>query len=146
MIEQMAQRLSRRTSRRGMLARIGRVTLGTAGIVTVGISAAELPVRETGAMHQCSQSQWCGLCGVPCSGCGSGSTCPSGSYLGSYGWSRCCCAPDGFCSMWQYKDCCTTSGGWYCHTSCNLNCPQPAWCPSGAGFYYCTVALYQGAC
>lgn len=143
--EHLAMALARSTSRRGVLATLCRKTLLLTGIVTVGLSLSEKTPKLTHGSSHCSSFLWCGLCGRPCDACGGTfNTCPTGTSVGSYRWTRCCMAPDGWSSVHEYWDCCKTSGDPCSVSKCSNYCPQDTWCTVSKPAYYCTVVLFVG--
>lgn len=127
-------------TRRSLLRRSARLVMGLAGIAALGVPSARLPVQTALANHTCGSPQWCGLCGVPCDGCGyPGNSCPSGTYAGSY-WSR-CCPIEGNYFVVRYWDCCSWQTSYVCEqTGCGNWCGPwiDIWCPAGDYHYFCT--------
>lgn len=135
-------------TRRSVLRRSAKLVMGLAGIVALGVPSAELPVQTVLANHTCGGPQWCGLCGVPCDGCGyAGDSCPSGTYPGSY-WSRCCPFITGNFVV-RYWDCCSWQTSYTCEVEgCPNYCPPDIdlWCPAGDYYYFCTKFEITSAC
>jgi methylamine dehydrogenase light chain len=147
---------AQRVSRRGILARMGKLALGALGISLL----PNLPVDRTfvaEAFTGClTDYRLCGiygyLCqsGTSCCGGGTGSLtgCPSCTTKGTSFWSMCCESDDG-CTrkMISYWDCCggTDAQAAGCKgEECFRNTPQPAWCTSGT--YRCTVISIGASC
>lgn len=99
-------RFSQRCSRRGLLARIGRVGLGALGasiayeVLPVGRSVADASVVP------CDSWYMCGFLGIQCActGCsGDLNQCPNCACVGG-SWTACCCTFQG-CTRYRYADC-----------------------------------------
>jgi hypothetical protein len=130
--------VAERTSRRGFLAKAGKVAF-----VTLGVSVAQgvLPVhRAEAATLPCSDPALCGFCGNQC-GCGNCSgdlhSCPGCACVGA-SWTACCCG-GGRCIRWRYKDC--FRGG--CGPTKFNNCTS---CRSCCGSEYPGDGPYRGNC
>lgn len=122
----MGRRLSERVSRRSMISRIGRWTLGVSGVAVVG----SLPVARAGADSatsptamlpdyvgknpaECDYWRWCNMDGTPCASCQGGgvTTCAPGSKPGAEFWVGCCTNPaDNKTYLIAYYDCCGAPG------------------------------------
>jgi hypothetical protein len=151
---------SESTSRRGLLAKGGRVLLKLLG---VNVFFAILPLdRCSSPPGDCPGGTWanCGQYGAFCNACcGSGAnptTCPHSTscpdmFAGNW-WTWCCCCNTCGNSGYQvtYQDCCDKKSS-SATTSCTGNwCigagsePQPYWCYSDGSYvksqYRCTVA------
>lgn len=133
-----ADALSERTSRRGFLAKLGRVTFALLGVTVV---SEVLPVGRNMAKADavpCSTWYMCGFCGSQC-GCGNCSgditECPACACVGG-SWTACCSGPGGIHHRYRYKDCyrgsCSSAkynNCFNCHSCCNLPTgPYPGIC------------------
>jgi hypothetical protein len=140
-------------SRRGLLARLGKLAMWATGISLVPL----LPADRIGfAQTGCSDWQLCGIYGNLCkSCCGQGAllfSCPGCTNVGAY-WQRCCENTQTCTSrMMRYYDCCGTKPGWTdaqaaaCKGAwCERNTLQPAWCGTGQ-VYRCTYIYDAGPC
>jgi hypothetical protein len=137
---------SQAISRRGLIARAGKVLLGVLGVGVAAALPADPYVAEAGAAYSCTDWRLCGLCGRICTCCNGGgglNVCPYGSTWSAY-WSACCInAQTGFSSRFFYWDC--VGGGTNCSSClwCSNNCPQPLW---GSGTYKCTAVTNNPTC
>ncbi len=146
----LLESLSQRSSRRGILAKLGKIALGALGVSLL----PNLPLDRLFKMEaqtECSPLELCGIYGAICntgsSNCCNGqvgaSGCPSCTTRGYFAWTKCC--PTGGCVdgfYVEYWDCCggTDAQAAGCYgTFCENNTPQPQWCSGGA--YRCTVAV-----
>lgn len=112
-----------RTSRRGVLAKLGRGLMGAALLTVVRPAALAAGAPPEPNAPCCSGGGNCSLCGgcgsQPCGATGgsccpdcigpfcsvqTGGTCPSGT---SYGWWWYCCRADG---LYICQDCCSSPG------------------------------------
>ncbi|QNG21165.1 amine dehydrogenase [Rhodococcus triatomae] len=121
------RRMSERVSRRSMISRIGRWTMGVSGValisslpVTRSAFAQETPAPEGGGEPQlldfdghdpaeCEYWRWCNMDGTSCAACNGGgvTTCAPGSKPGAEFWVGCCTDPDdGKTYLIAYYDCC----------------------------------------
>ncbi|MGC5247918.1 methylamine dehydrogenase light chain [Gordonia sp. DT219] len=122
------RKLSERVSRRSMISKIGRWTLGASGVAVIG----SLPVSRAAADPQpasgpeplvpeyngsnpaeCEYWRWCNMDGTPCAACEGGgvSTCAPGSKPGAEFWVGCCTNPkDKKTYLIAYYDCCGAPG------------------------------------
>lgn len=141
---EMAQKFGQLTSRRGFLAKTGRLILSVVGVSV--ISALPIPGNvEEVAAASCGDWNLCGLCGRICTCCNGGNAlnvCPGGTNWFGY-WSRCCSNPYGAGRLY-YWDCCGGSVNCNSCLTCANNCPQPAWCNGQA--YKCTAVVSGSAC
>lgn len=104
---QLAEYVSERSSRRGFLAKVGRLTFSALGVVLV---TQVLPYGRdiaTADSYGCGTWWLCGLCGPQC-GCGNCSgnvgDCPGCACSGG-GWVACCQGPAGSEAQYRYRDC-----------------------------------------
>lgn len=152
----IAERLSswgQRSSRRGLLARLGRRAMQLCGIALLPV----LPLdRSFGQSSRCDWWQLCGidgnLCSTTCCNESGGTwSCPDCTTRGSF-WTKCCqedISPPYYSEVQQYYDCCGTTGGYtdeqaaLCKDDLCENDPSEggiAWC-SGLGAYRCTIVV-----
>lgn len=167
--ELSSRRLAQRTSRRGALARLGRVLVGGALLPLLpidritGKAEAAAPGKkgkmdpDPGDPKSCDYWRYCGIDGWLCSCCGGSTTsCPPGTDPSPMTWIGTCRNPaDGVDYLISYNDCCGKGSCGRCF--CNRNegdvpiyRPQSSndidWCvgrPSLA--YHCTTTIILGA-
>ena len=163
--------LARRTSRRSLLAGLGALLVGAAGVplLPVARGAAPPPPRpgattgaagaDPGDPASCEYWRHCAIDGWLCACCGgSQSTCPPGTDMSAVTWIGTCHNPgDGRDYVISYNDCCGKSACGRCF--CNRNegdTPlfQPAqandynWCSGNSRAnlpYHCSTARIVGA-
>ncbi len=123
------RKLSERVSRRSMISRIGKWTMGVSGValistlpVTRSAFAQEpevpapapgpeprVPVYDGKDPAECEYWRWCNMDGTSCAACNGGgvTTCAPGSKPGAEFWVGCCTNPDtGKTYLIAYYDCC----------------------------------------
>lgn len=138
-------RFGQRTSRRGMLAWVGRGVLAATGAAIVSALPANRLIQVAEASHSCSWYELCGLYGRICDCCNGGGlgSCPSGSTAATSWWQKCCKDPlDNTWQRYRYVDCCGGSANCSSCRWCENIVQQPAWC-SG---YKCTKIVWAGEC
>jgi hypothetical protein len=145
---------SQRVSRRGLLAKVGKLTLAALGVsiawdVLPLDRRVEIAKAATCDIYHCCWWSYCGLYGRTCTCCNGGNLpnyCAVCSTYYSY-WSSCCCkSSEGTKYNIYYWDCCNSC----CSSSCNgcLWCSRyggkskPAWCN---GTPYCCTAIVKGS-
>lgn len=139
--------ISQRASRRGFLAKTGRLAFAVLG---VSVATELLPIgRAQAAVIPCSDYSLCGFCGTQC-GCSNCSgdigSCPSCACIGG-SWTACCVQGGGVRRRFRYKDCFrvgdTVNGPCSqnkfnncrsCRRCCGGQYPPPD--PPGGGPYY----------
>lgn len=143
-----------RLSRRGVLARVAKMTMKIAGIALVPL----LPADRAYAQFSCaSDYQTCGMHGFFCKACCGGgnsyASCPSCTTQDG-AWSKCC--PNNSscpvtCSSILYYDCCATPGDVPSIACQGDECPPgggggtTAYCQGGRSFR-CTIVVNMGSC
>jgi methylamine dehydrogenase light chain len=151
-VEKFLTKRSQTISRRGILARLGKFSLGVLGVSLL----PNLPLDRTfivDAQSGCCHWSLCGIKGYLCPGGATASSCPSGTQRGPSMWSRCCTDPDsctGGGRTVEYWDCCATTveaaaavRGAQCIHNPNAG---GAWCPTGVSEYGCTYAEVKSTC
>lgn len=169
-VDRLSRRVAERTSRRGLLGRLGKLLLGAAALPLLPVARAgaafpsgkDVPPTTTGNPgdpgnpRSCDYWRYCGIDGFLCSCCGgSASSCPPGAVMSPITWIGTCENPaDRKHYIISYNDCCGKQGCNRCF--CNRNereepeyRPQKNneihWClgtPSTA--YTCSVAVVVG--
>lgn len=147
-----------RVSRRGVLARVGKLILSALGLSIV----PHLPIDRSFTVEaqgdDCCLWQLCGINGYLCNTCcgnsGSLSNCPSctGMVTGNNSWTKCCIDPSvcGSGLLVYYTDCCTPNQADSINCK-GAHCPHNpaapnAWCGGTGMFYACTFVQVFGAC
>jgi len=169
-VDRLSRAVAQRTSRRGLLGRMGQLLLGAAALPLLPVARAgaaipsgrDVPATTTGNPEDpgnprsCDYWRYCGIDGFLCSCCGgSASSCPPGAQMAPITWIGTCQNPaDEKHYIISYNDCCGKEGCQRCF--CNRNegeepeyRPQKNneihWClgvPSTA--YTCSVAVILG--
>lgn len=145
--EQIARALTwhaEASSRRGLLAKLGKVALVLAGVAVV---PQLLPVdRRVADAWDCGDWRLCGIWGRTCDCCNGGclNCCPDGSQFYSY-WQSCCPNPFAGQNWMLYWDCCNGSVDCSSCTWCYGNgSSKGIWC--GGGTYNCTAVVTGDSC
>lgn len=152
-VEKFLRERGRTISRRGILARLGKFSLGILGVSLL----PNLPLDRTfvvEAQGDCCYWPLCGINGYLCSpGGATGNSCPSGTTVGPTYWSKCCtngelCGEGG--TTVDYWDCCASTSAAATSVRGAQCAHNPsaggAWCPQTAPFYGCTYAVQRGPC
>jgi methylamine dehydrogenase light chain len=119
LVEQLTRTVAQRTSRRGFLARMGKLMLG--GMVlpllpidrVMGSAQAQMTMGASGTGRAddpatCDYWRYCGFDGNLCGCCGGSHTeCPAGTIMSPTSWVGTCRDPnDGKEYIIGYRDCC----------------------------------------
>jgi methylamine dehydrogenase light chain len=158
-IESLARRIAMRSSRRGVLAGLGRLLIGGAALPLLPINRARASTHID--PHQtdptkCDYWKYCSMDGMLCSCCGgTGSDCPPGTSISKVSWvGTCLNAADGKNYLVSYTDCCGRSSCGQCNCNGNVG-ERPGyemgihndinWCVANAETsYHCTISLIVG--
>ncbi|MGA2024481.1 MAG: methylamine dehydrogenase light chain [Steroidobacteraceae bacterium] len=157
LVEKSARALAQRTSRRGVIAGIGRVLMGAALLPLLPIDRSSR-AQAAGAQNpqECEYWKYCAIDGFLCSCCGgSSSSCPPGTQPSPITWIGTCHNPeDGRDYIVSYNDCCGKSSCGDCE--CNRNEHEKPmyrlsrnndvnWCMANADAnYHCSVSVILG--
>jgi methylamine dehydrogenase light chain len=162
--ENSARMLARRTSRRSVLAGVGTLFIGAAGVPLLPVArGADAKPAASGAdpgdPSSCEYWRHCAVDGFLCSCCGgSQSICPPGTNMSPITWIGTCHNPgDNTDYVISYNDCCGKSSCGRCF--CNRNegdssLFQPGksndynWCSGNSKAnipYHCSTARIVGA-
>jgi methylamine dehydrogenase light chain len=174
LFEQSARSLAQRTSRRSVLAGLGRLMLGTALLPLLPIdrssrASADEPRAAAGRAESgapgkaaldnpesCEYWKYCAIDGFLCSCCGGSShSCPPGTSPSPITWIGTCRNPsDGRDYIVSYNDCCGKASCGNCE--CNRNEREKPmyrlsrnndvnWCMANAeADYHCSVSVILG--
>jgi methylamine dehydrogenase light chain len=164
-IERSTRAAAQRTSRRGALARMGRLMLGSAialPVLPFDRSAHAASGHGGGAKskgpadQQCDYWRYCAIDGYLCSCCGGTvNACPPGTEPSKVSWIGTCRNPaDGKDYLISYYDCCGKNACGRCLCNTNLG-ERPAyritlhndinWCMgSTSTMFHCTASLVVG--
>ena len=160
--EQRARAVAKRTSRRGALARIGSIVVGTAvGLPLLPFDRVGNHAYAQGKAKRdddtaCEYWRYCAIDGFLCSCCGgSASMCPPGTEASKVVWIGTCRSHlDGRDYLISYADCCGVTSCGRC--LCNNNVGERPgyrmavhndinWCMCNkSAMYNCTVAAAVG--
>ncbi|PTQ11819.1 methylamine dehydrogenase (amicyanin) small subunit [Sphingomonas oleivorans] len=167
--ERLLRSLAGRTSRRGMLARLGAALVAAPAFPLLPVSRAEAAKDRTAqgltdfARHaqskddtNCDYWRYCAIDGSLCSCCGGGlHTCPPGTEPSPTSWVGTCINPDdGVAYLIAYRDCCGTAMCGQCgcdNTDRESQIYRPQanndiyWCFGTASMeYHCSTAVLVG--
>jgi methylamine dehydrogenase light chain len=158
-IERFSRRIAMGSSRRGILAGLGKLLIG-------GAARPLLPIdRAFGSTHvdpqqddptKCDYWKYCSMDGMLCSCCGgTGSDCPPGTSISKVSWvGTCRNGADGRNYLVSYTDCCGRSSCGQCNCNGNVG-ERPGyemgihndinWCVANEQTsYHCTISLVVG--
>ena len=167
LIEQGVRGFAKRTSRRGVLEKIGALVAGAAFTMPLlpvargeedaaEGNAGDSGIDETGDPLSCDYWRYCAIDGFLCGCCGgSHDACPPGSQMSRVTWIGTCENPaDGKSYIISYNDCCGKSSCGNC--LCNRNerdrpiyrsptANDINWClDTDSAIYHCTTARLIG--
>jgi len=155
--ENSARALAQRTSRRGVIAAIGRVLTGAALLPLLPIDrSSRAQAANAQNPEECEYWKYCAIDGFLCSCCGgSSSSCPPGTQPSPITWIGTCHNPaDQRDYIVSYNDCCGKSSCGNCE--CNRNEHEKPmyrlsrnndvnWCMANADSnYHCSVSVILG--
>jgi hypothetical protein len=143
-VEDFSRHVAGGSTRRSLLGRSTKLLLGLLGIKVLPLRLVD--ARTTASGSNCSNAQYCGIHGIPCASCttGSDTACPTGSTQGTDYWSACCETNE-----YEYYDCCArTNNPHLCGSECigadDCDPGGTAWC--SVGKYWCTLAVFLTDC
>jgi methylamine dehydrogenase light chain len=159
LFERSSRSLAQRTSRRSLLASLGRVLMGAALLPLLPVDRGGARAAESAPKNgpeTCEYWKYCAIDGYLCSCCGGTSTsCPPGTTSSPITWIGTCHNPaDGRDYVVSYNDCCgkTSCGNCECERN-EREKPmyRPSrnndlnWCMANADSnYHCTVSVIMG--
>ena len=127
-IEQLARRRARTSSRRGFIGTLGAVLVGAALVPLIPVRRSTAfaqdtskTLKESGDPLDCNYWRHCAIDGYLCGCCGGSATsCPPGTVVSDITWIGTCHNPtDGKDYVISYNDCCGLSDCGAC--PCNTN-------------------------
>jgi methylamine dehydrogenase light chain len=158
-LERLTRGLAIRGSRRGVLARLGRILAGATLMPVLPIDRARASAHSNPHQTdptQCDYWKYCSMDGQLCSCCGGSSTdCPPGTQISKVSWvGTCLNGQDGRNYLVSYTDCCGRSSCGQCNCNANVG-ERPGyemgihndinWCvANGETSYHCTISLIVG--
>ncbi len=155
-LERFARGVAQRTSRRGVLTRIGLLMFGASVVPLLPIGRAAAAPQDPGNKTSCDYWRYCALDGFLCSCCGgSPSQCPPGTEMSALTWIGTCTNPaDNRKYIISYNDCCGASSCGRCICNTNMGDRPPVrpqsnndtnWCVgSTSTVVNCTTAIIIG--
>ncbi len=165
-VERASRGMAQRTSRRGLLARLGALVAGGALMPLLPVDrSGRMPSARAQAFFEnaqtedptaCNYWRYCAMDGYLCSCCGGGlHTCPPGSDPAPTSWVGSCLNPgDGQLYLIAYRDCCGKGVCGQCpclSTEGEMPIYRPqlsndiAWCFGARSMvYHCTAAALVG--
>ena len=162
LVEQVARAIAQRSSRRGFLAWMGRVAIGSAifpllPVERIARAAESDHAKATNDDTTCDYWKYCAIDGYLCSCCGGGShDCPAGATPSPTSWVGTCKHPDDNKDyIVSYRDCCGKSACGRCFCG-NTEGEMPLyrtqldsdliWCYGAPTMmYHCSTAEIVGA-
>ncbi len=157
--EKVVRVIAKRTSRRNVLAALGRILLGTSAIPLLPVArATETSSASEQAVNprECDYWRYCAIDGFLCSCCGgSYNTCPPGAEMSPITWIGTCRNPeDGKDYIISYNDCCGKSSCGRCLCTRNegsrpMHTPflsnEYNWCLGvSSQAYHCSTSIVLG--
>ena len=157
--ETVVRVIARRTSRRNLLAALGRTLLGTSVIPLLPVARAADSLSDSdpaGNPRECEYWRYCAIDGFLCSCCGgSYNTCPPGTEMSPITWIGTCRNPeDGKDYIISYNDCCGKSSCGRCLCTRNegsrpMHTPflsnEYNWClGTSSQAYHCSTSIVLG--
>jgi methylamine dehydrogenase light chain len=160
LVESSSRQLARHSSRRSLLATLGRMLVGAAIIPLLPVDRSARAAEKTAPASQDPQScdywRYCAIDGFLCACCGGTSTsCPPGTAASPITWIGTCHNPaDQRDYIVSYNDCCGKTSCGNC--TCNRNEQEKPmyrpsrnndlnWCMANADSnYHCSVSVILG--
>jgi methylamine dehydrogenase light chain len=159
-VEQLTRRVAQLTSRRGFLARLGRIVLGAAALPLLPVNRVAAAEKKPGAKLEndtsCEYWKYCAIDGFLCSCCGGSShDCPPGAVPSPTSWVGTCHHPaENRDYIVSYRDCCGKSACGRClcaNTEGEMPIYRPqldsdlVWCFGAVNMvYHCSTAEIVG--
>ncbi|MCK6555294.1 methylamine dehydrogenase (amicyanin) light chain [Candidatus Binatia bacterium] len=163
---EVARRVARHSSRRGFLAQVAAVLVGSAAVPLLPVARGQNPARvpipgepdpstPAGDPADCEYWRHCAIDGFLCSCCGGTQrSCPPGTEMSPVTWIGTCRNPhDGKDYIISYNDCCGKEicGLCYCHRNEGdkpVYIPAKSndinWCWGSTIVYNCSTAIVLG--
>lgn len=155
-VEKATRSISQRTSRRGVIGRLGQLLLGSTVLPLLPVDRSARADTPEPSETDCDYWRYCAIDGKLCSCCGGSMTqCPPGSEPSAISWIGTCLNPaDGRHYLISYNDCCGMASCSRCacghsereRPAYNLGLHNDVnWCMANTSTAYsCTLSMVVG--